>query len=574
MFARQSRANGGQWLARGLTIAGMKKTRAHPRLTKGYSAPAGQATAESRPNRKPALATLDLVVAAFDDPDPPTTTRLRRALSPQCAPSTPSGSSPPVIRVLGIENDGSEDSVRDHLGESFSLQKAPSSHDACGAFDAETTANLINEVVATHEKLAYEASQDSLTGLLDRRGLQETLADEITRMRRTNSTLSAMLVDCDDFKGIDDTLGYAMGDTALGIVANTLRATLRPQDRVGRIGGDEFLVLLPATRPAEATLVGRRFLQELSALALSPGLRKRMLTVGVVVDRAPAEASTIEEVIAAVAAPLKAAKRRGKGPVAAGGIDVNDVSIDDANPISSILSDPRCLRVVAQSIVRMVDGVVVAHELRVRGPRGDLESPNVLFALASSANSLMTFDLDCLRASMAMRARLQFTTRCHVNVDPATLIGTPITTVLDIVGHERRPHELCIEVSEQRLAGSPMHLRNARIALRDQGIDVALDHVGFSHSSLEALIALEPDIVKIDRRFVRGLSRDAGKVRALRRLAAVVQGLGAEVIAEGVESFSDIDALRRIGIEFGQGYFWDTPSEIVAPSPTNAGRAL
>jgi EAL domain-containing protein (putative c-di-GMP-specific phosphodiesterase class I) len=112
------------------------------------------------------------------------------------------------------------------------------------------------------------------------------------------------------------------------------------------------------------------------------------------------------------------------------------------------------------------------------------------------------------------------------------------------------------------------------MALRAQGIGVALDRVGFGHSSLEALIVLEPDIVKVDRRLVQGVSRDAGKVRALRRLACVVQGLGAEVIAEGVESLSDIGALRRIGIELGQGYFWDTPSEIVASSPTNAGRAL
>jgi EAL domain-containing protein (putative c-di-GMP-specific phosphodiesterase class I) len=307
-------------------------------------------------------------------------------------------------------------------------------------------------------------------------------------------------------------------------------------------------------------------------------LNRRGLQVKLAVDRAPAE--TVEEVIAAVTAPLEVANCRGKRRVAAGSNDMNELSLndlslyDDANPIARFLSDTRCLRVVSQCIVRMVDGVAVAHELLVRGPRGDLESPNVLFALASSANSLITFDLNCLRATMAMRARVPFATRCHVNVDPATLIGTPIRTVLDIVGDEHGPDELCIELSEQQLVGSPMRLRDARMALRAQGIGVALDRVGFGHSSLEALIVLEPDIVKVDRRLVQGVSRDAGKVRALRRLACVVQGLGAEVIAEGVESLSDIGALRRIGIELGQGYFWDTPSEIVASSPTNAGRAL
>jgi diguanylate cyclase (GGDEF)-like protein len=396
--------------------------------------------------------------------------------------------------------------------------------------------------------------------------LQDVLIDELARMHRASSTLSAMLIDCDDFKGINDTLGYAMGDAALVIVANTLRTTLRPQDRVGRVGGDEFLVLLPATRPSEATLVGQRLLQELSVAALPPALRERKLTVSIGVDRVPAEAGTIEEVITAAAAPLKVAKGRGKRRVTtAGRIQMCDVGIDDRPDVTAVLSDASCLRVAAQSIVRMSDGAVVGSELLVRGPRGDLEQPNVLFALASSSNSLITFDLNCLRASMATRAHMTKLTRCHVNLHPATLIGVPVQTILDIIGRPLLPHELCIELSEQQLVGSPVRLRDARIALRYRGIDVALDDVGFGHSSLEALIVLEPDTVKIDRRFVHGVSKDAGRTRDLRRLAGVLQGLGAKMIAEGVESRADIDALIPIGVEFGQGFFWDRPTEVHPP---------
>jgi EAL domain-containing protein (putative c-di-GMP-specific phosphodiesterase class I) len=143
------------------------------------------------------------------------------------------------------------------------------------------------------------------------------------------------------------------------------------------------------------------------------------------------------------------------------------------------------------------------------------------------------------------------------------------------VGFPLRPHELCIEISEQQLVGSPLRLRDARIALRARGIDVALDDVGFGHSSLEALIVLEPDIVKIDRRFVHGVSKDIGRSRDLKRLAGVLQGLGAQVIAEGVESRADIDALIPIGIAFGQGYFWDKPCEVLAPQDApSAERSL
>jgi diguanylate cyclase (GGDEF)-like protein len=430
-------------------------------------------------------------------------------------------------------------------------------------------ANLVNELLTTNQKLVHQASQDPLTGLLNRRGLQEVLVDELARMHRASSTLSAMLVDCDDFKGINDTLGYSMGDAALVVVANTLRATLRPQDRVGRVGGDEFLVLLPATRPSEATLVGQRLLQEIAMAALPPSLRERRLTVSIGVDRVPAEASTIEEVITVAAAQLKVAKSRGKQRVSTAGVPgVRAVGVEEGHDVAAVLSDARCLRVASQNIVRMSDGAVVANEFFVRGPRGELEQPSVLFSIASSTNSLITFDLNCLRASTAARMRRTRTGRCHVNIHPATLIGVPISTILDIIGHPVVQHDLCLEVSEQQLVGSPMRLRESRIALRARGIDVALDDVGFGHSSLEALIVLEPDIVKVDRRFVHGVSKDAGRSRDLRRLAGVLQGLGAEVIAEGVESRSDIDALTQMGIEFGQGYIWDRPTEVPARART------
>jgi diguanylate cyclase (GGDEF)-like protein len=428
-------------------------------------------------------------------------------------------------------------------------------------------ANLVNELLTTNQKLVHQASQDPLTSLLNRRGLQEVLIDELARMHRASSTLSAMLVDCDDFKSINDTYGYAMGDAALAIVASTLKATLRPQDRVGRVGGDEFLVLLPATRPTEATLVGQRLLQELSVVALPPELRERKLTVSIGVDRVPSDASTIQEVISAAATPLKVAKSRGKQRIStAGSAALGDMTYDQGHEAAAILGDASRLRVASQSIWRMADGAVGGRELLVRGPCGDLEAPSVLFALATSSNSLVTFDLNCLRASMATRAQLRPSMRCHVNLHPQTLIGVPMATIIDIIGFPLRPHELCIEVSEQQLVGSPIRLRDARLALRARGIDVALDDVGFGHSSLEALIVLEPDIVKIDRRFVHGVAKDAGRTRDLQRLAGVLQGLGAEIIAEGVESRADVDALIRIGIEFGQGFFWDKPSEVVSAS--------
>jgi len=419
---------------------------------------------------------------------------------------------------------------------------------------------LVNELLELNQKLVHQAREDPLTGLLNRRGLQEVFGEELGRMHRDNSSLSALFIDCDDFKSINDHLSYAMGDSALTVVAQTLTRVLRPQDRVGRVGGDEFLVLLPATRPAEATQVGQRILHALSIASMPRALRERGLTVSIGVDLVAEDVETIEQVLLGASAPLRVAKSTGKHRVA----DIQaEVGAASPSGIEAVLSDPACLRVVSQCIVRLTEEDVVGYELLVRGPPGELEAPRVLFALANSANRLAAFDLNCLRGALSARALLPAGTRCHINIHPATLIGAPISAAMEVIGPRSSRNPLCLEISERELVGSPMQLKGHRVALRDEGIEVALDDVGFGQSSLEALVVLEPDIVKIDRRFIHGISKDAGRARDLRRLVGVVQGLGARIIAEGIERAADVEHLVRMGIELGQGFLWGKPAPIL-----------
>jgi EAL domain-containing protein (putative c-di-GMP-specific phosphodiesterase class I) len=151
-------------------------------------------------------------------------------------------------------------------------------------------------------------------------------------------------------------------------------------------------------------------------------------------------------------------------------------------------------------------------------------------------------------------------TRFHVNLFPSTIIDTPIDRLLTLFPPNRKPGNFCIEISEQQFIGDPAYLRDHVAALKENGILVAIDDVGFGRSSLESLIILEPDIVKIDRKYVSGIADEPAKARLLRRLVKVVNALGAELIAEGIERKDELDLLLEIGIEFGQGWYWGKPS--------------
>jgi EAL domain-containing protein (putative c-di-GMP-specific phosphodiesterase class I) len=122
-----------------------------------------------------------------------------------------------------------------------------------------------------------------------------------------------------------------------------------------------------------------------------------------------------------------------------------------------------------------------------------------------------------------------------------------------------QPENLCIEISEQQFIGDPTYLRDHVVTLKQHGIQVAIDDVGFGRSSLESLIILEPDIVKIDRKYVSGVAEDPAKARLLKRLVKVVQALGSELVAEGIEQRPELEMLLDLGVRYGQGWYWGKP---------------
>jgi EAL domain-containing protein (putative c-di-GMP-specific phosphodiesterase class I) len=213
-------------------------------------------------------------------------------------------------------------------------------------------------------------------------------------------------------------------------------------------------------------------------------------------------------------------------------------------------------------LLKLDDETVIGYEILSRGPAGAFEMPDDLFRVSCEHNLLTIVDLRCLKTCLTACVEPKFdqNARFHVNLFPSTIIDTPIDRLLTLFPSTRKDGNFCIEISEQQFIGDPAYLRDHIAALKENGILVAIDDVGFGRSSLESLIILEPDIVKIDRKYVSGIADEPAKARLLKRLVKVVNALGAELIAEGIERREELELLLEVGVTLGQGWYWGKPA--------------
>jgi diguanylate cyclase (GGDEF)-like protein len=413
---------------------------------------------------------------------------------------------------------------------------------------------LVTHLDITQRKLAElraeeAANRDPLTGTLNRRGLTARLTAELSRARRHGGQLAAVLFDCDDFKRVNSRFGHAVGDAVLIEVARRFADQLRPEDVLARIGGDEFLALLPDANVAEA----RRVADRLRTAILTHPFRSAAAVVDLTCSAAVAaldDAVTgLDDILRVCAAGLQRSKAQGKNRT-------SGTVAEAARARARLLALAPI--VVRQPIVELATGTRIGYELLVRGPAG-LELPSELFRAALEAGVLTRVDLTCLDACLARAAAWPDRDAIHVNVFPSTLLALDVAAVAARAAVGARRSRVCLELCEQEIVGDPVYLRDRARALREAGFALAIDDVGFGRTSLEKLIVLEPELIKIDRRLVHHVASDAVKARQLARVVRLGHALDAIVVVDGLERMEDAQACRQLGVAFGQGSLWGEP---------------
>ena len=418
---------------------------------------------------------------------------------------------------------------------------------------------LADELQAANTKLERLSTYDVLTEVLNRRGLLRWLGAELNRALRDGRSTAALLIDCDEFKAINDRFGHAVGDRALRQVAFRIVEAVREADAVGRIGGDEFLVILPDTQVAAAALVAERIRLSVGDGPLLQADRVNV-TVSVGVARVPSSASGIETVLELTKTALHKSKTSGKNRVS--GANSGEWPAYSAATLLAELMDEGGIRAVWQPIVEIATGATVGYELLSRGRTLGFESPLDFLRLARSEDQLTTIDLHCLDVCLGAVRKVQNlhpSPLIHANLFPSTVLSTEPTELLRRIDLKSLPGSLCLELSEQEFVGLSEELAGRLGELKREGVLIAIDDVGGIPGTIETALMVEPYLIKIDRLLVHGSSEDPLRGRLLGRLLRVASSLGIEVVAVGVELEADARLLQSLGVTRAQGFLWSRP---------------
>ncbi len=422
---------------------------------------------------------------------------------------------------------------------------------------------------ALEEELKYLAFHDSLTGLPNRGLFLDRVEHALRRRGRADERLAVMLIDLDDFKLVNDTRGHAVGDALLVAVGERLRRSLRAGDTAARLGGDEFAVLAEGLRTdGEAGLLAERVLAALrEPYEIGDEPMVACASVGVATSGWGAKAA---ELLRQADLAMYAAKDAGKGTH-----EFFRPSLDDRMAARLQLRRDleraleRCEFVVHyQPVVLLGTGAIVGIEALVRWqhPSKGLVYPGEFIDAVEETDLAVPLGSWVLDRAVAQAATLRRGTadpalRVSVNVAPRQLRDPAFADmVAATLGRHGLPADaLTLEITERMLAGEDAAIVAALGAMRDLGVSLALDDFGTGYSALAYLRRFPVNELKIDRSFVAGIERSADDHALVEAIIRLAQTFGLGLIAEGIETVGQRDALTTLGCATGQGYLYSRP---------------
>ncbi|HEX6813293.1 MAG TPA: diguanylate cyclase [Planctomycetota bacterium] len=394
------------------------------------------------------------------------------------------------------------------------------------------------------------ANHDPLTSVRNRVGLWQQFVRERDRCQRNGGSLAIAVIDFDGFKKVNDLHGHDAGDALLQHVAAVIQQHLRPTDVLGRMGGDEFVVLMPDTRVGEAIAACERLRTIVAESPLPWRNHQLRASVSIGVGPASMQAKDLGEVIHGADLSLLLSKAKGRNRVT-GSPSADALAVDD-------LLLPRRQPVFAQPIRRLSDRQVIGQEVVCRGPGG--EDASIVTAVAKLHDHLVEVDIRRISRALSMASRDHVLV--HVDVQPATMIQCRMD-VWERLLADVDPTRVCLELPEPQLIGLPVALQPRLRELRQLGVQIALDDVGFGRSSLDSLILLEPAMIKLSEGLVVGAGEDPLRFRSLVRVAALAVSLEAVVVCTDIRTEQEFETLRELQFFAGQGPVLGDWEEIV-----------
>jgi diguanylate cyclase (GGDEF)-like protein/PAS domain S-box-containing protein len=449
-------------------------------------------------------------------------------------------------------------------------------HDEIGRFFGfRGFASDLTKMRQSEVELDRLARQDALTGLANRQALRRALDDALVGSVRRKHRCSMFLLDLDRFKAVNDTLGHPAGDTLLRLVALRLQDVIGDAGQVGRLGGDEFEVVLPNT--SDKTDLSKLAQGIIDSLSRPYTINGTAVSIGASVGIVTSDYDdrTSDDLMRDADLALYVAKAAGKGCFRFFAPEMHEAARDRQLMESDlrVALEKGELRLVYQPCVDATSEAVTGFEALIRWdhPEHGPVSPVQFIPLAEEIGLINEIGEWVLRTACAEAAQWPQHISVAVNLSPIQFklpaLPATVRAVLNETGLPAKRLEL--EITEGVFLNNDEHVHEMIRSLKAIGLKLALDDFGTGYSSLSYLQRVPFDKIKIDQSFVRGASEPGNRNAALiRAMVGLGSDLNMQTTAEGVETAEELQLVRMLGCSLIQGYFFGKPM------PAEEARAL
>ncbi|WP_372942804.1 EAL domain-containing protein [Shewanella sp.] len=426
----------------------------------------------------------------------------------------------------------------------------------------------VSEAMAMAMKMSHLANHDQLTDLPNRILLQDRLSVACSAAESFGNKAAALLVDIDHFKYLNDSLGHQLGDEMICLMAQRLRSLIPPSYTLARLGGDEFVILMSDAHSVEASSVLAAKLVEAMHEPFILAGQKFSVSISVGISVFPNDAKDAEELMRHADVAMYRAKQEGRNRFSFFSHDLES-SIRERHQLETCLRNAIShdeLFVHYQPKINLATNEIVGAEALVRlvDSEGVFISPNEFIPLAEESGLIIRLGKQVLyKACAEAKSWLDkgFNIPISVNVAVAQFADPHFANIIEKALHDYQlPAELLeLEITETALMIDAAEMQTRLYQLKSLGIKIAIDDFGTGYSSLAYLKKFNVDVMKIDMSFVKDMLNNKHDYEIVKTIISLGQSMGLSLIAEGVETEEQRQALLELDCLMGQGYLFSRP---------------
>ncbi len=471
----------------------------------------------------------------------------------------------------------------DHGEHSVEVMVSPIQNRAAEVIGVVLVLHDITELKGMARQLSYQATHDTLTGLINRREFEHQLESLLVKAQQDQQQHVMCYLDMDDFKIVNDTCGHIAGDEMLKSIAILLKKNIRETDVLARLGGDEFGILFESCPAGQVALVVEKIRQAISgfSFAWQDNVFNASISIGVVPIKH--DSGTITDVLSSADSACYVAKERGRNCIHVFTEDDSAVAIRHGQMqwvqhIQRALAENRFV-LYSQLIVpigrKQGEADYAEILLRMYNEQGKLINPSSFLPAAERYHLMPAIDrwvvknvFRCIREQVMREKSISMFT---INLSGQTLGDE---SFLDYVQQQFSdsgisPNSVCFEITETAVISNIVFARQFISVLREKGCRFALDDFGSGLSSFSYLKTLPVDYLKIDGNFIRGLTSDRNDFNLVISINQIGHVMGINTIAECVEDEEILASLNNIGVDYVQGYGISMPQTLYPAAPVS-----